>query len=104
MSDTTFLIIIVVGGCIAGVLCGLVLLYIGKSRNRPELGRAGFIACCVSGLVLGLLLALPMAAAFTVIIVMKGAPKEPEAATAPKMTTTSATANPRSSSAKTTAI
>jgi len=56
------------GGLVVGMLCGLGPLLTGRKRGREALGIGGFIACAISGLVLGLLLAIPVALIFTMII------------------------------------
>ena len=59
---------IIVGAVLAGIVCGLVPLIFGHVRGEKGLAWGGFAACLVAGLVLGLLLAVPMAIVFTVLI------------------------------------
>ena len=40
----------------------------GRKRDRQVLGMIGFITCIVSGLILGLLLAIPVSIVFTIVI------------------------------------
>lgn len=54
-------------GLLAGFCCGLVPLIVANNKNKTNLGLAAFGACTVSGLLLGLLLAIPMAVIFTYI-------------------------------------
>ena len=50
-----------IGGIIAGTLVGLIPYFVGRSKNQEKLGIYSIIACGLSGAVLGLLLALPVA-------------------------------------------
>ena len=59
---------VLAGGFIVGGLCGLLPLLIGLKRQRPGLAWGSWISCVAAGLVLGLLLAVPVAIVFTVII------------------------------------
>jgi len=65
------------GGFVVGLLCGLVPFFVGRKKDRASLGVAGLIACVVSGLILGIILALPVAIIFTAVIVVS-ARKGPE--------------------------
>src|SRR5438477_6962276 len=56
------------GAVMVGVICGLVPLITGIVRRRPALAFGGLCACVVSGFLLGLLLAVPVSALFTVLI------------------------------------
>jgi len=56
------------GGLIAGVLCGLVPLIYAASKGRIALGALSFLATVAAGLVLGLILAIPVAAVMTYIV------------------------------------
>jgi hypothetical protein len=58
----------IVGGLIAGILCGLIPLGAGARQNRLGIALSGFVVCMVSGVLLGALLALPVAFAFKVFI------------------------------------
>ena len=49
---------------LAGVICGVIPLYFSTGRDRVKLGLAALAACVVGGLLLGLLLAVPLAAFF----------------------------------------
>ena len=55
-------------GLLTGLVVGLVPLVSGYFKNRLALGVIGLIACGISGAILGLLLAVPVAAAFTIAI------------------------------------
>lgn len=48
-------------GIIAGALVGLIPFFIGKNKNQEKLGLYSLLACALSGAVLGLLLAIPVA-------------------------------------------
>lgn len=67
-----FLVGALFGGLVAGAVCGLLPFFLAKSRNRVPLGTAALITCGVCGVILGLILALPVALIFTVIIVILG--------------------------------
>ena len=67
-QTTAYRIGALVGGLVVGVLCGLAPLLIGRKRNRQALGKVGLIACIVSGLILGLILAIPVSIIFTMVI------------------------------------
>jgi len=63
----------IVGALFAGVFCGLIPLIAGIVKRGPvhiTLGVVGMVVCIGSGLVLGCLLGLPVAAVFTVIILV----------------------------------
>ena len=55
-------------GTIAGVLSGLWPLIKGVNSQQTSLGIAGFFASLISGAVLGLILALPIAWLFAYLI------------------------------------
>jgi hypothetical protein len=57
-----------------GSLCGLLPLIFGMRKGQQSLGLAGFVVCVFCGLVLGVLLALPAAIVFTLIIFSKARP------------------------------
>lgn len=58
-------------GAVVGTLCGLVPLIVGLVRNQVVLAVGGFVSCVVGGAVLGLILAIPLAAVFTILIVTR---------------------------------
>jgi hypothetical protein len=58
----------VIGATIAGAICGLVPLVYGIARGETGIGLAGFAACLIAGVVLGVLLAVPLAALFAWLI------------------------------------
>lgn len=76
MSDTE----LIVGAIAAGIVSGLVPLVFGLVRGEKGLAFGGFAACTVAGLVLGLLLAVPMAIIFTVLIWKNSKDREARAA------------------------
>jgi hypothetical protein len=57
-----------IGGAIAGMLCGLIPLITGSKRGHQGLGLAGMMCCVLAGLLLGVIGALPTALIFLVII------------------------------------
>jgi hypothetical protein len=68
---------VLVGSLIAGVVCGLWPLCVGLSQNRPIMGTVGFFTCIPCGFLLGLLLALPVAFVFKLLIQAMGRPNPP---------------------------
>jgi hypothetical protein len=68
---------VVIGALFAGAVCGIWPLSAGARYGRPGLGVTGFVACLGSGLVLGCLLALPMAVFFRLLIGAMGRPPLP---------------------------
>ncbi len=77
--DLAYLLGALVGGFVAGMLCGMIPYYFGKKRKQPQLALAGLMACTLSGVVLGLLLALPVAGAFSLAIALRSQPNQPKA-------------------------
>jgi hypothetical protein len=69
---------ILIGALIAGGLSGLLPLLVGISKKQEGLAIAGMIACIVSGLILGLLLAVPVALVFLFIILAASNAREKE--------------------------
>jgi len=55
-------------GTVAGVLAGLWPLIKGVNSQQASLGVAGFFASLISGAVLGIILALPIAWLFSYLI------------------------------------
>jgi uncharacterized membrane protein len=53
---------------LAGLICGLIPLYFSTGKNRLRLGFGGLLACVASGLLLGLLLAIPVGVLFLWLI------------------------------------
>jgi hypothetical protein len=58
----------IIGAIVAGAICGLVPLVYGLARGRTGLAVGGFLACVVGGIILGVLLAVPLAALFAWLI------------------------------------
>jgi hypothetical protein len=55
------------GAGVVGVLCGLIPYFTGRHKN-PKLAKIGLYSTVVAGLILGIVLALPVAIIFTIII------------------------------------
>ena len=55
-------------GTAVGIVCGLVPLIFGLSRNEKGLAWGGFAACVLGGALFSLILALPLAIIFAVLI------------------------------------
>lgn len=68
MESIAFKVGMVAGALFVGLLTGLVPLIVGLRKNKLGLAAGGFIACIVSGLLLGLILALPCCGIFTFLI------------------------------------
>lgn len=64
--DITLTIFInaLIGG-IAGTLVGLIPFYAGKNKNQTKIGEKAIIACGISGVFLGLILAIPVSIGYT---------------------------------------
>jgi hypothetical protein len=56
------------GALSSGILCGIVPLKLGKKHDKEGWGTAGLITSIIGGLILGLLLAIPLAGIFSAII------------------------------------
>jgi hypothetical protein len=63
--DTQEVVIVAIA---VGIVCGLVPLIFGLIRGENALAFGGFVACIAGGFVLGLILAVPLAILFTVLI------------------------------------
>jgi|GEM_PF-1005530 hypothetical protein len=61
----------VLGAIVVGLLVGLIPLAVGFLTNQKRLGTTGFISCFVSSLIAGALLAVPVAAGFSIYIAVK---------------------------------
>lgn len=55
-------------GALVGAVCGLVPLIYGLLRGQTGLAKGGFAACIVSGILLGVALAVPVAALVTWLV------------------------------------
>lgn len=64
-------IAMMIGGFVAGSLCGLVPFFVGKRKGQTNLAVIALLVCAFCGMILGILLALPAAVVFTVIIVIR---------------------------------
>ena len=65
-------------GAAAGLLVGLIPFFIGKKRH-PRLARISLWSCLIAGMILGLLLAVPVAVVFACIILAKKIDALPDA-------------------------
>lgn len=68
--DTGFLIGVILGQLLAGALFGLVPFFVGRKREVRGWGIAGLI-CCMIGSLIWLTSPFPIAAVFTIIILLK---------------------------------
>lgn len=71
-QQTAHLIGVMIGAFLAGVICGLLPLFLGLSYKRLELGVIGLVACIIGGFIRGIFLAIPISVIFTVIILSLG--------------------------------
>lgn len=71
-NSGAFLIGALIGGTIAGAVCGLLPLLLARGRGQLPLGTAGMVSCMISGAILGLILAIPVAVIFTVVVLSRG--------------------------------
>jgi hypothetical protein len=62
----------IIGAIVAGALCGLVPLIYGLARAQTGLAAGGFAACLLGSALLGVLLAVPLAALFAWLIWRQG--------------------------------
>ena len=69
--DSSKLVAMVFGALIGGTLCGLIPYFFGKKRGQPTLGVVGLVCCIVAGLIAGVILALPTAGVFAIIIAVR---------------------------------
>ena len=72
---------LIVGGLVAGALCGLIPFFVGKKRGQSTLGNAGLVSCIIGGALGGIILALPVAGVFALIIATR--PAHPTAGAPP---------------------
>jgi hypothetical protein len=79
-TDSSFLLFSMIGGLVAGAVMGLIPLIVGLKKRQKVLAWSGFGACTLGGILLGLLLALPIAIVFLIIILVRGkkTPKGPK--------------------------
>jgi hypothetical protein len=58
-------------GTLIGILLGIIPLVVGVKKEKLSLGIGGFFASALSGAILGLILAVPIAIIFTVLATLK---------------------------------
>jgi uncharacterized membrane protein AbrB (regulator of aidB expression) len=81
--DSTKLVAMLIGALIGGGLCGLIPYYFGRKRGQPTLAIVGLVCCIVAGLIAGIILALPTAGVFALIIAVRPSGQAPGAPPAP---------------------
>ncbi len=59
------------GAFLIGALLGLIPFFVARSRGQQGLGVAGLLASIGGGLILGFLLAAPVALVFTIIALVR---------------------------------
>lgn len=68
MTPQTTQIAFIIGGMIAGSLCGVLPLSAGLKNGKQTLAYAGLATCIICGGILGFVLALPVALILRAII------------------------------------
>jgi hypothetical protein len=71
-----YLVGVIVGGLVAGAFCGLLPLVLGLKKRREILAFVGWFSCVASGFILGLILAVPVSVAFTIVLLCLRKPEE----------------------------
>lgn len=61
----------IIGSLIIGALIGAIPAICGAIRQKPGLAIGGFFACLASGVLLGMILAVPVCAVFLFLIFKK---------------------------------
>ena len=69
--DGAFMAGVLIGALLMGVVIGLIPLIIGIVKEQLNLGIIGLVSCIVGNLILGLLLSIPIALIFSIIILTK---------------------------------
>lgn len=72
LSPTT---LTAISGVLGGGLFGMFSLAVGRLKRRVTLGAAGLIVSATSGAILGLLIAVPVAALFVLVMLVLGEPE-----------------------------
>ncbi|CAG0929585.1 Vitamin K epoxide reductase [Thermoflexales bacterium] len=67
-----------IDGFLVGLICGIIPLYFSTGKNRLGLGFGAVLACIVSGLLLGLPLAILVAGVFLWLLFRQSEPVLPE--------------------------
>ena len=67
-----FFIGTIIGGLFVGALCGLLPFGLAKWKRRVSLGIGALITCIVCGLILGIMLAAPVAIIFSAVVLIMG--------------------------------
>lgn len=62
------ILVSIIAGGIAGLLVGLIPLFIGINKSQRDMGVISLIACWISGILLGLILAIPVSILCSYII------------------------------------
>ncbi|MGD1897659.1 MAG: hypothetical protein ACFB16_11990 [Phormidesmis sp.] len=89
MSDLFFYLLpFIIGGMLSGIVCGLLPFFLALKRRRHWLGFFALTVCVASGIILGAILAFPIATSFSAAILLTQQ-REPK----PKKVTTSAFAD-----------
>ena len=70
-TDATKLVAMLIGAVIGGGLCGLIPYFFGKKRGQKTLGIVGLVCCIAAVLIAGIILALPTAGVFALIIAVR---------------------------------
>jgi len=72
-----YLLPFIIGGTLSGIVCGLLPLFLALKRRRPWLGLFSTTVCVACGIILGAILAFPIAASFSaaILLTQRRAPK-----------------------------
>lgn len=62
---------VIIGALIAGAIIGAIPAICGAIKGKIQLAIIGFVACLVSALILGMILAIPVCAVFLWLIFKK---------------------------------
>lgn len=65
-----YLLPFIAGGALSGIFCGLMPFWIATKHRRLGLGFFALFSCVACGIVLGAILAIPIAASFSVAILL----------------------------------
>lgn len=78
MSDLFFYLLpFILGGVLSGILCGLLPFFLSFKRRRPWLGFFALVVCVACGVLMGAILAFPIATSFSaaILLTQKRVPK-----------------------------
>jgi hypothetical protein len=71
---SVYTIAAIFGGGVTGAICGLLPYFTGRRKNK-KLSKISIWVCTAAGIILGIILALPVALFFTIVIANSKAPE-----------------------------